>query len=79
MVGYKRKGHFFSKTWLDISARGKFGPGSWLDISARGILETLKIAWLGIGARQKFARIVVGYKIFELIYIHEREGLRERY
>ena len=57
MVGYKRKDF-----WLDISARGKFGPGSRLYISARGILETSKIAWLGIGARQKFARIVVGYK-----------------
>ena len=59
MVGYKRKGHFFSKTWLDISARAKFGPGPWLD---RGKLETFKIVWLGIGARQKFNRIVVGYK-----------------
>ena len=65
VVGYKRKGHFFSKTWLDISERGKFGPGSRLDIhhvSARGNLETSKIVWLGIGARQKFAPIVVGYK-----------------
>ena len=34
VVGYKRKGHFFSKTWLDISARRKFGQESWLDISA---------------------------------------------
>ena len=59
MVGYKLKGHFFSKTWFDISARGKFGLRSWLDISARGNLETLEIVWLVYG---KFVRIVVGYK-----------------
>ena len=71
VVGYKRKDFwldisardtFFSKNVVEYKRKGKFGPGSWLDISARGNLETLKIVWLGIGARQKFARIVVGYK-----------------